>query len=163
MGTAGIAKAGIARLLLGLALAAALAGCLQEAEDKDYPFNNAADTTPSSGGSAAGNVHIVLVAPIQTELVVLANVSTVFDVDIKDWTLSSDKTGTTTEVYKFKAFTLFRGQFVRFHSASGSDTSTDVYGTNVDNWISTDTVTLKDNTGIVIDSCASTSQTCWAN
>jgi hypothetical protein len=53
---------------------------------------------------------------------------------------------------------------VRFHSATGSDTGNDLYGTGGDYWNPlSDIVTLKDQNGVTIDSCGSTSPTCWAN
>lgn len=154
--------AGCARLLLGFALVAALSGCQENAQNKDYNFDNPNDTTPSTGNAETGNVKIVLVKPSSPEVVVIVNLSAVFDAPMAGWTLSNNST--PAKSFTFPTLTLSRGQFVRFHSDTGSPTANDLYGTGADYWNPlSDIVTLKDQNGVTIDSCGSTSQNCWVN
>jgi hypothetical protein len=84
--------AGCVRLLLGWALMAALSGCLQDAQNKSYDFTNTSDTTQSTGSTETGNVKIVLVKPSSPEIVVIVNLSAVFDVPMVGWTLGNNST-----------------------------------------------------------------------
>jgi len=159
-------------LLVLLAAALALGGCLDEATNQDYAFNNSVDPNPDVGDDeGAGLVRIALVVPVAGERVVVHNGSTV-DVVLTGWTLKGE---TTEDVYTFPTFTLGAGKFVRVHSRTDitTDTSTDLYGSG---WVenggspgdhfsgTTDQAFLYDSSGGSISTCSSAStNTCWAN
>jgi hypothetical protein len=138
--------------LLLLAVLLALGGCLQEAEDKCFTFDNPADTSTSdvcvSGegtGTGTGTASGLAFASIDTanEIVVIVNQGDL-PFDMSEWTLEAQDSG---DIFTFPAtFTLQAGNFVRIRSGDGIDDFNDLYWTGADHWTSSiDTATLKDS------------------
>ena len=150
-----------------LALALLLGGCLEDAEDKCYAFNNTNDPEPSDacvGGEPAdtgtGNstLAIVHVATVN-EVVVIANTG-LADQDMGSWTLENEDSGLAVDIFTFPSFILPLGDFVRVHSIAGSDDADDLYWDGADHWQTNDSVVLKDDSGGTIDTC-SDGEVCW--
>jgi hypothetical protein len=148
-----IAVVGLALLLA----AAALAGCLTEAEDKDFKFDNPNDNTPASGSSDTGSMSVAFVDE-QSDVVLIAN-QTGEDQDMANWLVIN---ANGEAAYTFGEFTLSAGAIVRLHRDPGTDDGDDLYEAGVD-WNSTapdDEVDLQDGEGNFVDSC-SRGDTCW--
>ena len=151
-------------LLAGAWLAAALplGGCLQDAADTHYKFNNPNDTTPKNGGGN-GETSTIAIAYVNelNDIVIVVNQGLI-DQDMAGWTLMES---TQTQVYTFPAITLTTGQFVRVHTkdTTGTDTTSDLYASGGDtvDWNSTNnTAILSDATGSGMDQC-DRADPCW--
>ena len=81
------------------------------------------------------------------EMVILQNVGA--RINMKGWTLQDLK----NQTYVFPDFVLESNAGVRIHSEAGLDNASDLYwGRTAAVWDANDTATLKDHSGIVIDS-----------
>ena len=145
----------------GVVLLAALvlSGCLTDAADKSYKYNNKNDTTPKGGGGSSdtGTMTIALVDE-KNDVVLIAN-QTAADQVMTDWILSN---ADATNSYTFADFTLTSGDIVRLHTESGTDDADDLYGAGI-NWSSTapdDEADLADGSGNSVDSCTR-GDSCW--
>ena len=142
--------------LLGLLTAAGLGGCLEEAADKNFKFDNLNDTTPS-GGDNDGDIAIAYV-DTATEIVVIVNQSSNIIV-MDSWQLEAEDSG---DIYAFGVFSLFSRAFVRIRSGSGTDDSDDLYWEGANHWTSSiDTATLRDSTGNAVVVCSFTSSSAF--
>ncbi len=153
-------------VLVPMALVLALSGCLEDATDTCYRWDNTADANSSTECAgetttgSSGRVTIVAVAQAD-ELVVIANQGSQ-EATMTAWTLSAENNIDDAFVYIFPAFTLSSGNIVRIHSRTGDDTTADLYwGDGIHHWADGDTAVLRDTDGDTISSCA-TGQTCWA-
>lgn len=162
-------RAGRGSLLLPIVLAAVilLGGCLQDAEDQCFTFNNPNDQNRSDvcvGGESSdpnttgGNVAIVHVATVN-EIVVIANTG-LSDEDMTDWTLTNQVSGDTADIFTFPSFLLGPGDFVRVHSITGADDADDLYWDGGDHWDTLDSIAMKDESDLTIDTCGD-GDTCW--
>ena len=140
-------------------------GCLQDAEDQCFTFDNANDPQASSAcvggepadtGTGSSSLTIVHVATIN-EVVVIANTG-LADQDMTSWTLENEVSGTDT--FTFPGFTLLEGTSVRVHSISGLDDADDLYWDGGDHWDTLDSIVLKDDSGNTIDTCGD-GEVCW--
>ena len=154
-------------LLALLASALVLSGCLQDAEDQCFAFNNTNDAAPSdlciSGestgtGDSSGSVTIVSVTTLN-EVVVISNTG-LLDEDMTGWTLSNEASSLATDIFTFPSFVLAAGQFARVHSDTGTDDADDLYWDGAGHWDAGDTAVLNDENGSPIDSCAD-GDPCW--
>ena len=155
-------------MLVGLAAVVLLGGCLNDAEDQCYTFINTNDTIASSicvaGDSSdtdttGGSVAIVHVATVN-EIVVIVNTG-LSDEDMTGWTLINDVSGDTADIFTFPdAFILGPGDFVRVHSITGTDDADDLYWDGGDHWDTLDSVAMKDESDLTIDTCGD-GDTCW--
>ena len=154
-------------MLVILAAAALLGGCLQSAEDQCFTFDNTSDANASSvcaGGessssdSSSGNVAIVQVSTV-SDVVVISN-SGLSDEDLTDWTLTNEVSGDTADIFTFPSFILGDGDFVRVHSITGTDDANDLYWDGGDHWDTLDSIAMKDETDLTIDTCGD-GDTCW--
>jgi hypothetical protein len=142
--------------------AAALGGCLTDAQDKSYKFNNPKDTTPAGGSGDTGAMAIALVDD-EHDVVVISN-QTVTDQDLDGWTLEDDNSDAAKrEVYPFPVLTLKAGAFVRVWTIVGTDGPSDLYFNDNYNWglgVEGQTANLYDNSHTSVDSC-SIDDLCW--
>ncbi|MCZ6749023.1 MAG: hypothetical protein O7D96_06995, partial [SAR324 cluster bacterium] len=142
--------------LMGLLIATGLVGCLEEAADKDFKFDNPLDTTPADGDDD-GDVAIAYV-DTANEIVVIVNQSN--DIIVMDnWELAAEDSG---DVYTFLDFSLFSRVFVRIRTGSGTDDENDLYWEGTNHWTSSiDTATLRDATGNAVVVCSFTSSSAF--
>ena len=154
-------------LLVLLASALMLSGCLQEAEDKCFTFDNTNDPEasgectggePTETGDSGGTVAIVSVTTLN-EVVVISNTG-VLDQDMTDWTLENEGSSLPADIYTFPSFVLTAGNFVRVHSDTGTDDADDLYWDGAGHWDGGDTAVLKDELGSPISTCAD-GDPCW--
>lgn len=132
----------------------ALAGCLQEASDKDFDFDNDADTTSTS--TTGTGVEILLVDKT-TEQVAIGNFSG-DTVDLTGWTLLDDEISAPI-TYTFPGFALLDEGIVYVQNGSSSNTTTDLYaGVNFFEWSAGDTAILSNAEGTVIATCTQPSE-----
>jgi len=147
--------------LMGLLIAAGLGGCLEEAADKDFKFDNPLDTTPSGGDDP--DTSGVTIAHVNTndDVVVIVNQSAT-DEELQNWTLeNSDQ----TLIYTFPQFGLTIGKFVRVRTGDGTDDSNDLFTSSAidldwGNGISNQNARLKNDLGTLIDACDDVDD-CW--
>jgi hypothetical protein len=132
-------------------------GCLSDAADKDFDFDNPSDTTPDEGDDETGQLVISYVDDA-SNVVVIVNQSAI-DETLTDWTLENDA---ATEVFTFSAFELQSGALARVHESSGTDDGDDLYGHGIDWGLGDDNdeANLHDETGTLVDSC-SLGESCW--
>lgn len=154
-------------MLALLAAVLLLSGCLQDAEDQCFTFNNTNDTNASSvclGGESSdsdttgGGMAIVHVATVN-EIVVIANTG-LFDEDMTGWTLTNQVSGDDADIFTFPSFILDQGKFVRVHSIIGTDAANDLYWDEGDHWDTLDSIAMKDESATTIDTCGD-GDTCW--
>ena len=154
--------------LLLLAVLLALGGCLQEADDKCFTFDNTADPandpsvcTTGEGTDTGGSGGILTIAHVSTqgEVVVIVNTG-LLDEDMTGWTLEDELSVLPADTFIFPAFVLLIGKFVRVHSDLGTDDADDLYWDGGIHWEAGDTAVLKDEVGSLIDSCAD-GESCW--
>lgn len=157
----------LAALLAMLLAASALGGCVQEAEDQCYVYDNPVDTDRSSvctggeeagSGSGSSSVTIVHVATIN-ENVVIINTG-LADQDMTGWSLENEVSGLPADIFPFPAFTLLVGEFVRVHSIVGTDDADDLFWDGGDHWDTLDSIALKDDVGNTINTCGD-GEVCW--
>lgn len=130
-------------------LSFAAGGCLDDAANKDFDFDNPVDPTPDTS-NAVGELKIAFVGT-SSEIVVIVNQSD-STISLDGWTLTAQDSG---DIYTFSSFSLSAGQFVRLHSGDGSDDSNDLYWAGSDHWTSTiDTAELDNDEGTNIDACS---------
>lgn len=153
--------------MLLLAVLLALGGCLQEADDKCFVFDNTADATPSgacvSGEStdtegSSGTLAIAHVST-QSEVVVIVNTGLVEE-DMTGWTLENELSALPADIFSFPAFILLTGKLVRVHSDIGTDDVDDLYWDGGAHWSTGDRAVLMDEVGSLIDSCTD-GDSCW--
>ena len=127
----------------------ATTGCLDDAANKDFKFNNPVDPTPTNS-DAEGELKIAFVST-NDEVVVIVNQSD-STISLDGWTLTAQNSG---DIYTFSSFSLQAGRFVRLHSGDGSDDSNDLYWTGSDHWTSNiDTAELDDDEGANVHACS---------
>jgi len=124
------------------------AGCDTSATTKSYNYNNPVDPTAPPTTIPAGTV-VVSYVDVANKVVILVNRSTTTAYTLTSWTLSSS---TTPATYTFGAVTLSAGSFLRIHTAAGTNTLVDLYGSNI-TWGTSDIATLKDNTTATVNTC----------
>lgn len=147
--------------LMGLLIAAGLGGCLEEAADKDFKFDNPLDNTPSDGDDDVGTLAITFVEP-NSDIVIIVNGSG-SDREMTNWTL--ENVGATEE-FTFPTFILKAGNVVRVHTmdTTTADDPDDVYattgGTTIDWQLTDDSATLRNSSGTVVNTCIK-GESCW--
>jgi hypothetical protein len=149
-----------ARLVFALALLAALGGCLEEASDKSFKFDNENDTTTKGGDDQTGVIAIALVMDLN-DIVIIVNQG-VADKDLTGWTLEN---ATGTAKFTIPSFELKIAQFVRVHTnVSGTDTASDLFANAGEtiNWggIDTNSVVLRDDSRSPVAQCDN-GDPCW--
>jgi len=138
----------------------ALAGCLDEASDKDYDYDNPNDSTPSVGSDSAGGMAIAYVDAF-SNVVVIANQAATGQ-DMEGWSLTNED---GSQSYAFAGFTLGAGVSVRVHPDDGTDDADDLYvgaGNEIDwgNGDLNDTAILIDGSGSPVANCRQ-DEVCW--
>jgi len=109
-----------------IALGCLLSGCLTDAQDKGFKYDNENDTTPKGGSDSETGVSIAYVDTFD-KIVVIVNASTL-ELDMDGWRLTNNGSDEDTlEAYDFVAFVLDSGAFVRVHSDTGTETNSDLY------------------------------------
>ena len=140
--------------LMGLLIAAGLGGCLEEAADKDFKFDNPLDNTPADGDDDSGALVIAWVDDV-ADVVTMNNGGTT-DQDMTSWTLEDDD---GIDIFTFSTFEFANGQFVRVHTAAGTDGVSDVYGSGID-WSTEDAAHLINESGTTVHTCTM-GDSCW--
>jgi hypothetical protein len=156
-------NAGLAAgLVFALALFAVLGGCLEDAADKSFKFDNENDKTPEGGDDQTGVIAIALVMDLH-DIVIIVNQGAA-DKDLTGWTLEN---ATGTAKFTIPSFELKIAQFVRVHtnvSESKTDTASDLFASAGEtiNWGGSDTnsVVLRDSSGSPVAQCKS-GEPCW--
>jgi hypothetical protein len=142
-------------LALVFALSAVTGGCLDEAADRRYDYDNPEDTTPAAGDDdTLGTVAIVFVDDLNDVVVIVNGRAT--DENLENWTLEPQPLG---DPFTLPAADVQSGGFIRVHSEDGEDTSTDLYGAGID-WSVADEAILKDDAGEPVSSCEKAAG-CW--
>ena len=155
-------------MLVMLAAVVLLGGCLQDAEDQCYTFENNFDASasstcvggePSETSTTGGSVAIVHVATVN-EVVVIVNTG-LSDEEMTGWTLTNEVSGDSADIFTFPdAFILGTGDFVLVHSLTGTNDADDLYWDGGDHWDTLDSIAMKDESALTIDTCGD-GDTCW--
>ena len=155
---------GAMRLVLVLAVLAMpvlAGGCIEDAEDSEFVFNNPNDPEPGStddDDDSTGTEVAIIHVNIQGEVVVISNQGTL-SVDLTGWTLKDDEP-VLDETYTFPAFELPQGGFARIHTEAGNDVGNDLFWDGGDHWSAGDTALLSHSDGTLVSTC-SDGDDCW--
>ena len=151
-----------ARALVGLLLASLLllSGCLSDAGDTSYAYDNPLDTVDDTGSSdTIAELEIAYLDEVN-EVVFILNTGTT-EIDLAGYVLQELNETDTTNWYTFPdATTLAVSRFIRVHTGDGDDTTTDLYWSGGETWASGKTAAIINAEGTILDTCDD-GDLCW--